>query len=172
MTHPHSKPSVHHDAAVQQVMTRLMEIALVRLEAARAMQALSAKEPRVLELVDRAARGEVPQEEAEEALAVHLESRELCLDAMQSFNEEWSDLASKIAPVALESDIDVVTNEIVSLLDQITRSDALFATELAARRQAARQELSRADGARVAGRAYFSQALGVSDGPRFTDRKG
>ncbi|MDI9404987.1 MAG: hypothetical protein QM516_14055 [Limnohabitans sp.] len=174
MTHfhagqPHATQAIHQGSAAA---ARLLEIARVRLEAARAMRALSAKEAAILAMVDAAARGEVAQVEADDALALHLESREVCLDAMQCFNDEWTALAATVSRATFPSELEAIASEIVVMLDDIARTDAAFATELTARRQAARFELSRTDGARSAGRAYFSQALGVSEGPRFTDRKG
>jgi len=157
--------------------TRLLDIAVARLEAARAMRALGARESALLDTVDRAARGEVPHADAEDALATHLEAREACLDAMRAYDDEWAELASMLAAPGAASDADrasleTTATEIAAILGDIARSDVGFATELAARRQAARAELARTDGARAAGRAYLSQAAGQPEGPRFTDRKG
>ena len=155
---------------------RLREIASSRLEAVRAMQALVKEEPRVLAAVDAAGRGEIPDIDAEAALDALLAAREACISELHSCDLEWSDLASTRsewavagAPASVFEATRAIADEIGRILSEIESSDARFAVELSTRRAAARLEMSRTDGARVAGRAYAPQRAVE---PRFTDRRG
>jgi hypothetical protein len=155
---------------------RLREIASSRLEAVRAMQALVREEPRVLAAVDAAGRGEIPDLDAEAALEALLAAREACIAELHSCDGEWSLLASTRsewavagAPAGVFETTRAIADEIGRILAEIESSDARFAVELSTRRAAARLEMSRADGARAAGRAYAPQRAVE---PRFTDRRG
>lgn len=150
---------------------RMREIATQRLTALRAMRTLSAEEARVLSAVDAAARGELGQGEADELVASHLSARDACIAAMRAHDEEWRALAQGASGWSAD-DAQAITGlsrESLALLAEIDASDARFAKELATRRAGASSELSRADSARAAHRAYNG---GAANPPRFTDRRG
>jgi hypothetical protein len=149
---------------------RLAEIATARLEAARAMRALSAREPEILQAIDRAARGEIDGESAEDALRAHLDVRERLVARMREGEHEWAAIAPRAGALsdAELAPVRTMTSELAVLIAEISGSDRAFAVELVRRRDAAREEMSRTDTARAAGRAY---GAGRDDSPRFTDRR-
>ncbi|MFM1822934.1 MAG: hypothetical protein RI967_1200 [Planctomycetota bacterium] len=149
-------------------LARLESIAVARLDAARALLALSSGETAVLDAVDRAGRGECASAESERVLSAHLARREAAIAAIARDGDEWSTLVAALpegaaAGTALASLVD----ECRALLARIDASDAAFARELAARRDAARAEIGRADDGRAAHRAYGARP---APAPRFTDR--
>lgn len=155
---------------------RLRSIAILRLEAVQAMQALVKEEPRILATVDAAGRGEIADLDAEAALEALLAARESCIRELHADDGEWSELAATrsewaadAAPASVFDATRAIAGEIGRILAEIESSDARFAVELSTRRAAARLEMSRADGARAAGRAYAPQRAVE---PRFTDRRG
>lgn len=149
---------------------RLAEIATGRLEAARALRALSAREPEILQAIDQAARGEIDGGSAEDALRGHLEARERLVARMREGEHDWAEIAPRAGALsdAELAPVRTMTSELAVLIAEISGSDRAFAVELVRRRDAARDEMSRTDTARAAGRAY---GAGRDDSPRFTDRR-
>jgi hypothetical protein len=151
-------------------IARLEALADARLDAARALLALSAGEPAVLDAIDRAARGEIGSDESAAILATHLARRERAIAAIAEGADEWTALvaalpAGAVAGTPLAATVDACRE----LLSRIDASDAGFARALAARRDEARAEIGRADGGRAAHRAYGARP---EPAPRFTDRRG
>lgn len=150
-------------------LARLESIATARLDAARALLALASGEAAVLDAVDRAGRGECPADESERILAAHLARREAAIAAIARDGDEWSSLVATLpAGAAAGGALAGIVDECRGLLARIDASDAAFARELAARRDAARDAIGRADDGRAAHRAYGARP---GPAPRFTDRR-
>ena len=150
---------------------RLREIAARRLASARAMRSLVAEQPGMLAGIDAAARGELPQAEADAILDSHLAARDACIASMRSFDDEWRALAagSRDWTPAEPDSVRGVVQEVLELLVELERADERLAAELAARRRDAGAEIARGDQGRAAHRAYGASGAGS---PRFTDRRG
>ncbi len=150
---------------------QLHELARARLEAARTMRLIAAREPSLLATIDSAQRGEISQDDAEDLLNAHLNARQSCLTAMHADQTQWNVLAEQRGSWDdnARATIASIGAEIAAILGELASSDASFMDELAARRNAARIEMSRADDARAAQRAYAPRE---AIEPRFTDRRG
>ena len=90
---------------------------------------------------------------------------------MQADQSQWNLLAEQRSSWSdnARSTIASIGAEIAAILGELSTSDASFMSELAARRNVARIEMTRADDARAAQRAYAPRE---AIEPRFTDRRG
>ncbi|RLS62091.1 MAG: hypothetical protein DWH97_12250 [Planctomycetota bacterium] len=167
MSDPRSDPARDASGTFAQLHT----LASARLEAARTMRLIVARESSLLATIDSAQRGEISQDDAEDLLTAHLNARQLCLSAMQADQSQWNLLAEQRSSWSdnARSTIASIGAEIAAILGELSTSDASFMSELAARRNVARIEMTRADDARAAQRAYAPRE---AIEPRFTDRRG
>lgn len=161
MKNPGANPGLHPGS--------MREVAEATLAETHAIRALAGCEAALLALVDRAAAGEIPSFEAEDALALHLAAREEHVARLRALDGAWSGAVARSVGTP-DASLASIAAEISAALLEIERSDARFAVELAERRRVAAAEIGRADAGRAAHRAYAPAA--PASAPRFTDRRG